>query len=193
MRRLPWHRFGPSFRPPLTASGSCRFPALQAAFDGLYPPGDQWYWRADFVGTIPAKAVEAHLDFARKLPTWKSTMHLYPIDGAAGRVAADATPWTYRDARFAQVIVGVDPDPAMAGTLRDWTVGYWDALHPYSLGGAYTNFMMDEGADRVRASYGAQLQAPRQDQGALRPDATSSTSTRTFSRRASEIGPNRPF
>jgi FAD/FMN-containing dehydrogenase len=53
------------------------------------------------------------------------------------------------------VIVGVDPDPAMAHTIRDWTVGYWDALHPYSLGGAYTNFMMDEGADRVQASYGS--------------------------------------
>ena len=106
------------------------------------------------LSTIPAKAVEAHLAYARELPTWKSTMHLYPIDGAAARVASDATAWTYRNARFAQVIVGVDPDPANAGALRDWTVGYWDALHPYSMGGAYTNFLMDEGADRVRASYG---------------------------------------
>jgi hypothetical protein len=143
------------FPPALDGVGELPLPALQAAFDGLYPPGDQWYWRADFVRTIPAEAVEAHLEFARKLPTWKSTMHLYPIDGAASRVAPDATPWTYRDARFAQVIVGVDPDPAMAGAVRDWTVGYWDALHPYSMGGAYTNFMMDEGQDRVRASYGS--------------------------------------
>ena len=143
------------FPPALDGVGELPLPALQAAFDGLYPPGDQWYWRADFVRTIPEKAVEAHLDFARKLPTWKSTMHLYPIDGAAARVAPDATPWTYRDAHFAQVIVGVDPDPATAGALRDWTVGYWDALHPYSMGGAYTNFMMDEGQDRVQASYGA--------------------------------------
>jgi FAD binding domain/Berberine and berberine like len=142
------------FPPALDGVGEMPLPALQAAFDGLYPPGDQWYWRADFVGAIPAGAVEAHMEYARKLPTWKSTMHLYPIDGAAGRVAADATPWTYRDARFAQVIVGVDPDPANARAVRDWTVGYWDALHPYSLGGAYTNFMMDEGSDRVRASYG---------------------------------------
>jgi hypothetical protein len=143
------------FPPALDGVGEMPLPALQAAFDGLYPPGDQWYWRADFVGAIPTEAVEAHMEFARKLPTWKSTMHLYPIDGAAGRVAADATPWTYRDARFAQVIVGVDPDPANAQKVRDWTVGYWDALHPYSLGGAYTNFMMDEGSDRVRASYGS--------------------------------------
>ena len=33
---------------------------LQGAFDGLYPPGDQWYWRADFVNEIPDEAVELH-------------------------------------------------------------------------------------------------------------------------------------
>src|SRR6202011_5002460 len=117
-----------AFPPILAGVGEMPFPALQAAFDGLYPPGDQWYWRADFVEHIPAEAVAAHLKYARELPTWKSTMHLYPIDGAAGRVAGDATAWTYRDARFAQVIVGVDPDPAKAGAVRDWTVSYWDAL-----------------------------------------------------------------
>jgi Berberine and berberine like len=51
------------------------------------------------------------------------------------------------------VIIGVDPDPANAGTIRDWTVDYWEATHPYSAGGAYVNFMMDEGDARVRASY----------------------------------------
>jgi FAD/FMN-containing dehydrogenase len=81
-------------------------------------------------------------------------MHLYPIDGAASRVGSDATPWAYRDARWAQVIVGVDPDPANASSLKQWTVDYFDALHPHSMGGAYVNFMMDEGQERVRATYG---------------------------------------
>jgi FAD/FMN-containing dehydrogenase len=130
-------------------------PALQSAFDGVYPPGDQWYWRADFVETLPAEAIEAHVEHALELPTWKSTVHLYPVDGAAGRVAADATAWSYRGARWAQVIVGVDPDPANADAIREWTVDYWEALHPYSAGGAYSNFLMDEGEDRVRASYGS--------------------------------------
>jgi len=141
--------------PALDGVTEMPLPALQSAFDGLYPPGDQWYWRADFVEAIPAAAIEAHVAHARELPTWKSTMHLYPVDGAAGRVAPDATAWSYRGARWAQVIVGVDSDPANAGALRDWTVRYWKALHPYAAGGAYVNFLMDEGDDRVRASYGA--------------------------------------
>ncbi len=45
------------------------------------------------------------------------------------------------------------PTRPTAGAIRDWCVGYWDATHPYSAGGAYVNFMMDEGQDRVRATY----------------------------------------
>jgi FAD/FMN-containing dehydrogenase len=129
-------------------------PALNSAFDGLYGPGDQWYWRADFVNEIPDEAMALNEEWNAKMPTWKSGSHVYPIDGAAHDVGATDTPWAFRDARWSQVIVGVDPDPASAPALRDWAVGYWDAVHPYSAGGAYVNFMMDEGQERVQATYG---------------------------------------
>ena len=83
-----------------------------------------------------------------------SSMHMYPINGAARRVGNDETPWAYRDANWAEVIVGVDPDPANNERIIPWTKDYWDALHPYSAGGAYVNFMMDEGQERVQATYG---------------------------------------
>ena len=83
--------------------------ALQGAFDGLYPAGDQWYWRADFVKEIPEEAVELHARFGAQLPSWKSTMHLYPIDGAAHDVGSADTAWSYRDARWGAVFAGVDP------------------------------------------------------------------------------------
>jgi FAD/FMN-containing dehydrogenase len=149
-------------RPDLDGIGPMPVPVLQSMFDGLYPHGDQWYWRADFVKEISDQAVEAHVEQASRMPTWKSTMHLYPIDGAASRVASDATPWAYRDAKWGQVIVGVDPDPANASALREWTVDYFDALHPYSMGGAYVNMMMDEGQERVQASYGGNYERLKQ-------------------------------
>jgi FAD/FMN-containing dehydrogenase len=127
--------------------------ALQGAFDGVYPPGQQWYWRADFVKEIPDEAIAAHARFGAEMPTWQSTMHMYPIDGAAHDVAASDTAWSYRDARWGSVFAGVDPDPANVAPIRDWSVGYFDALHPYSAGGGYVNMMMDEGEERVRASY----------------------------------------
>lgn len=129
------------------------FNALQQAFDGLYPAGLQWYWRADFVTEISDAAIEVHARFGATLPTGHSSMHLYPIDGAAARVRPDATAFAYRDGGWAGVIVGVDPDPANAELITDWTKSYHDQLHPTTAGGAYVNFMMDEGAERIRASY----------------------------------------
>ena len=129
-------------------------PALQSAFDPVYPAGDQWYWRADFVKEIPDEAIQIHAKFGAEMPTWKSTMHLYPIDGAAHDVGPSDTPWAYRDARWGSVFASVDPDPANADAIRRWCIDYFEALHPYSAGGAYVNMMMDEGQDRVRASYG---------------------------------------
>ena len=128
-------------------------PQLQSAFDALYPAGHQWYWRADFFDELSDAAIVAHVEHGSRMPTMLSSMHLYPIDGAAHDVTGEATPWSYRDATWAQVVVGVDPDPGKAGVLEAWTKAYWDALHPYSSGGAYVNFLMDEGQERVRATY----------------------------------------
>ena len=126
---------------------------LQSAFDGLYPAGEQWYWRADFFDELPDEAVRLHAQFGAAMPTMKSMMHLYAVDGAAHDVASTDTAWSYRDAHWAAVFAGVDPDPANVASIRRWSVDYQEALHPYSAGGAYVNMMMDEGRERVRASY----------------------------------------
>jgi FAD/FMN-containing dehydrogenase len=126
---------------------------LQGAFDGVYPAGDQWYWRADFVNEIPDEAVAIHAKYGEAIPTWQSTMHMYPIDGAVADVDPSETAWAYRDSTWGAVFAGVDKDPANVGVIRDWSVGYHEELHPFSAGGAYVNMMMDEGQERVRASY----------------------------------------
>ncbi|HWU38875.1 MAG TPA: FAD-binding oxidoreductase [Candidatus Acidoferrum sp.] len=140
--------------PALDLVGPLPHPALQSMFDGLYPPGLQWYWKADFVRELSDEAIALHVKHGAQLPSMQSTMHLYPINGAASRVKNNATPWCYRDAVWAQVMVGVDPDPANKERISAWAKDYWTALHPYSAGGAYVNFMMEEGDDRIRATYG---------------------------------------
>jgi len=129
-------------------------PAWNTAFDAVYPAGDQWYWRGEFFREIPDEAIAVHAEFGPQMPTWKSTMHLYAIDGAPSRVANDATAWAYRDAIWGGVFAGVDPDPANAGACRDWVIAYSDALKPYGMGGGYVNFEMDA-PDRVHRMYGA--------------------------------------
>jgi len=122
-------------------------------FDALYPPGLQWHWKADFVNELSDAAIALHVKYGSRVPSMHSTMHLYPIDGAAHRVDSDETAFSYREARYAEVIVGVDPDPANNERNIAWVQDYWLALHPQSACGGYINMMMEEGEDRVKAAY----------------------------------------
>jgi FAD binding domain/Berberine and berberine like len=140
-------------KPALDHVGPMPFPVLQSLFDPLLPPGLQWYWRADFVEQFSTDAIAKHLEQASKTPPGLSQVHIYPIDGAAHRVGKGDTAFSYRDANFALVIVGIDPNPTNKDEITTWCKDYFDALHPYSAGGAYVNFMMDEGQGRVEASF----------------------------------------
>jgi len=140
--------------PALDWCGPMPLTALQTMFDAFMPPGLQWYWKADFVNELSDEAIDLHVKHGNKMTTPLSTMHLYPINGAASRVGKHDTPWNYRHSNWAEVIVGIDPDPANKDAITNWSRDYFNELHPYSAGGAYVNFMMDEGDERIKATYG---------------------------------------
>jgi FAD/FMN-containing dehydrogenase len=140
-------------KPALDYVGAIPFSALQSLFDGLYPAGLQWYWKADFVKDLSDEAIKLNVKHGNKLPTTHSTMHMYPINGAAHKRKSDDSAFAYRDANWAQVIVGIDPDARNKEKITTWAKEYYEALHPFSSGGAYVNFMMEEGQERVKASY----------------------------------------
>lgn len=134
--------------------GTMPFTMIQSLFDPLLPKGMQWYWKGDYVKELPDEAIDVHLEYAAKSPSELSLMHLYPIDGAVHRVGRKDTAWSCRDASWSMIIAGIDPDPANAEAVTNWARSYWDAVHPYTQGGAYINFMMEEGEDRIKATYG---------------------------------------
>jgi FAD/FMN-containing dehydrogenase len=146
----PMRSFG---KPIFDHVGPMPFPTLQSIFDPLYPPGLQWYWKADFLNELPDGVIDRHVEHGSKLPTMHSSMHLYPVDGAAHRVGKNETAFSFRDATWSQVIVGVDPDASNKGRITQWARDYFDAVHPFAAGGAYVNFMMEEGPERVLETY----------------------------------------
>ena len=129
------------------------YPVLQSMFDAVFPHGIQMYWKADFVNELTEESIKLRVQQALSKPVGSSLLGFHPIDGAASRVPTDATPWAYRDARFAEVMVGATPDPAENDAIIAWARETWDVLHPFSAGGGYVNFMMDEGVDRIQATY----------------------------------------
>ena len=135
--------------------GAMPFPAMQALFDPFFPKGLQWYWKGDFVKSLPDEAIDTHIAQAAKAPSELSLMHLYPIDGAVHRVPKDATAWNAREATWSMVIAGISSHPKQADALKTWGREYWKAVHSFNLEGAYVNFMMDDEAEgRVQATYG---------------------------------------
>jgi FAD/FMN-containing dehydrogenase len=135
--------------------GEMPYPAIQGLFDPFFPKGLQWYWKGDYVQSLPDEAIDIHIAQADKAPTDMALMHLYPIEGAVRRVAGDATAWNARNASWSMVIAAVGDDPKQATALKTWGRAYWKAIHPFNLGGAYINFMMDDEADdRLQATFG---------------------------------------
>ena len=134
--------------------GPMPYPALNSAFDGLVPAGLQHYWKANFVRELTEEAISAHLAHGPRVPVVNSTMHLYPINGAAHRFGADDAAFGHRDATFAPVIAGMWPDPSQNEANIAWVKDYYAATAPHGEEGGYVNFMAADDGDRVRANYG---------------------------------------
>ena len=136
-------RFARLDAPAIDFAGPIPWPALQSLFDALYPPGLQWYWKADFFNDLSDKAIDLHVKYGAQLPTMHSTMHIYPINGAAHRAGKNDTAFSFRDANFAEVIVGVDPDPANNERMIQWAQGLLDGAA--SLLGGWRLYQHDDG------------------------------------------------
>ena len=133
--------------------GPMPYPALNAAFDGLFPKGMRSYWKGSYVTELTDAAIDQHVIHGPKVPGVSATMHLYPINGAAGRVASEETAFAYRGATFAPVIVAAWHDPAEDQERIKWVRDYYQAIAPHSEPGGYINFMSDDDQGRVPDNY----------------------------------------
>lgn len=134
--------------------GPMPYPALNSAFDGLYPKGVQEYWKADYLPELSDGAIRAHLEHASKVPSVSTAVHIYPINGAVQRVGASDTAFVNRNMQFAPVIAGMWSDPADNAANISWVREYAEALRPFAAPGGYVNFMSGDDQDRIAENYG---------------------------------------
>jgi FAD/FMN-containing dehydrogenase len=138
------------------------YPALNAAFDGLFPKGIRQYWKADYVKDLGDDAIAAHVAHGGIVPNASSGMHLYPLNGATQRVGPDETGFGHREAKYAMVMLSSSMDPADDEADIRWVRDYYGAVHPYSgIQGGYTNFMGAEDAGRAPENYGSTYEGLR--------------------------------
>ena len=147
----PLRDFGP---PAVDWLSVMPYPALQSMFDEPSDFGLYAYWKADFIRALTPEAIGEHISYGADLPNVLSAVHFYPLNGAVQRRSRDATAFAYRDVAFCHVIACDTDNPSDMQQCIQWVRNYWSAAHPHSAGGAYMNFLMEEGADRVQAAFG---------------------------------------
>lgn len=140
---------------PIVANGAgpLPYPALNGAFDALYPKGIRAYWKGAFAKDLPDAAIAAHVEHGSRVPEVSATMHLYPINGACHRVAPKDTAFAYRDSTYGMVILASWNDATKDAERIQWVRDYYQALTPYTEPGGYINFMQDDDYGRIRDNY----------------------------------------
>jgi FAD/FMN-containing dehydrogenase len=142
--------------PVIDLSGQMPFTALQAAFDGLFPDGDQYYFKSQYVDGLTDELITELCNIADTCPSPRTLTALWHHGGASARVGTHETPLARRDAPYLASFDGVWSDPADNERNLAWARSAWAAMQRYSSGGVYLNFvgLGEEKEELVRAGYG---------------------------------------
>jgi hypothetical protein len=134
----PAREFGP---PLLDGVQKMPFPDMQSAFDEVYPPGLQWYWRADFVDELPDEAIDAFVEAAG--PDSGSPLllaELRHLGGALARPAENGGALNKLDGEFVMLGIGMLMDPALKDPIQAQLDKLVDVMQPWAAEGGYYNY-----------------------------------------------------
>ena len=141
-------------QPLLDHVGPAPFPVVQSIFDGLFVSwpavvlARRQFHRIERRSHRAAcrawiQAADHALDHASVSAQWRGPARRQ--DRYRLQFSRSA-----RSPKSSSESIPIPPTPRRSPT---WCKEYWDALHPFSAGGAYVNFMMDEGQDRIQAAF----------------------------------------
>ncbi|MFW6075570.1 MAG: FAD-binding oxidoreductase [Chloroflexota bacterium] len=142
--------------PLLDLSGQLPYTAVQTAFDPMFPKGDMYYFKSQYVDGLTDELIDELCSIADKRPSSRSLIALWHQGGATSRVDPEETPLAGRDSPLLVSFDGVWADPADNERNIAWARDAWAAMHDHSRGGLYLNFagLGEEKEDLVRSGYG---------------------------------------
>jgi FAD/FMN-containing dehydrogenase len=143
-----------TFGPPLADQvGPMSYMALQSISEHFNPPGLRNYNRSDYLQALSDDAIATMVEHFATVPTPQTHIVIEHLGGAVRRSGPDDTAVAYREAPYNMLTVGIWEDPVADAQNIRWARALWERMQPFSAGGAYINYMGDEGEDRVRAAY----------------------------------------
>ena len=126
----------------------------QAMFDPSFPHGWWYYMRSCDVAELADEVIDITVEHSLRISSPLTAFPIWQRGGAAGRVGEEETALGGRDAGHTFNITAVTESAEGFAEEREWVRNFWSALEPYHTG-AYVNFLMEEGEERVREAYGA--------------------------------------
>ena len=125
----------------------------QQMFNPSFRHGCWYYVRSCDVAALEDGVVDVVAERGRNITSPVTSIALWQMGGAVGRVPEDATAFNGRRAGFTFNINGNTETAEGFEEQRQWARDYWTALEPWHQS-VYVNFLMEEGDDRVREAYG---------------------------------------
>jgi FAD/FMN-containing dehydrogenase len=140
--------------PAGSALGPTPYIAFQSAFDPMLGPGARNYWKSNSFRTLSDAVLDLVIESARELPGPECEIFLAQLGGAMARVDPAATAYSGRDSHYIMNVHGRWSDPRDDDRVRAWARQVFRKAAPHATGSGYVNFLTDDEAERVAASYG---------------------------------------
>jgi FAD/FMN-containing dehydrogenase len=133
--------------------------AAQRMADFLWPSGLHSYWKSSYLTALSDAAIDVLVDFFSRVPSPRTVIVLeHNGDSAWDRIPDSATAFGRRAWPYNFVVTSAWSDPKDTELNIAWTRELFDAMRPFAAEGAYVNYLGgDEGADGLKAAYGAKL------------------------------------
>ena len=141
--------------PIASALGPQPYAGFQTAFDPLLTPGGRNYWKSNNFSTLSDAALDVMIAAAARLPGPECEIFVAQLGGAMGRVKPEATAFAGRDANYIMNVHGRWSDAREDERVRAWARQVFQDAAPHATSSGYVNFLTEDEAERVAASYGA--------------------------------------
>ncbi len=142
--------------PIADVSGPMPYVEAQRLFDPDYPKGRRYYWKSLYLDGLSDDAIRLACDAGADRPTPMSTVEVWALGGAMGRVRPEATAFYHREAPFLLTIEANAEDAATDEGNVAWVRRWYDAAARFSRGGTYFNFggFWEGGEEMLAQSFG---------------------------------------
>ncbi|MEV6956764.1 FAD-binding oxidoreductase [Streptomyces sp. NPDC051183] len=149
----PLREGGPA--PVLDLCAPKPFTEHQAMFDPSFPHGRWYYFKSCDVDRLSDEIIDRTAEHAARIVSPLTAFPIFQLGGAIARVGEDETAFGGRSAGHTFNINGTTEGAEGFAEERAWARGLWSALAPHQTG-VYTNFLMEEGEERIEQAYGAE-------------------------------------